>query len=220
MFCPIVLKGPLCSLFIWLINTVKSVKWSTACRSPRLPHSPCTNSTFFFFFFFFFYKSKCERREEKVKPPLSPLHDTHFYLVTSICPFCILLHFTRAKWNSHLDIPLWCFPTTKWHFILTFPLPVISMWSHKTCRAPRFTASRLLFKCFLSFSSFPPSWVQIKQFCQETVSINWTSLPCIQGINFITWMGGHSLFLLSLWIDGNEMELTLDPYSSSDNSLT
>lgn len=55
------------------------------------------------------------------------------------------------------------------------------------------------------------SRVVIKHFCRETVSINGSPLLYIQGIDFITWMGRHSLFLSPVRADGNEMKLTLDP---------
>lgn len=124
-------------------------------------------------------------------------------------PFCLFFPLTRAEWNSHLDITLWCFPTTKWHFILTFPLPVIStQWNKTRSNSAVRSTLPLLFKCFGFFFYIFSLWLHIRQLCQETVSINWTSLPCIEGIHFITWMRGHSWFLLSLWIDANEMEVT------------
>lgn len=98
------------------------------------------------------------------------------------------------------------------HFDVSSQQNCILFWHFKSLYFPCIrTKLALLWGSYLAFNSNIFLCVRIKHFCQETVSINWTSLPYIQGINFITWMGGHSLSLFPLWIDGNEMKLTLDP---------
>lgn len=135
-FCPIRLKL-LLHLFLFFCLTDKYCRkreMKLLCVVPLGLHSLHLQNQIYINF------SLKRRGESEIS---TPLHDTRFYLVISICPFCILLPFTRAKWNSHLDIPLWCFFTAKWHFILTFQVPIISMWSYKTCLTARFRVSCL-----------------------------------------------------------------------------
>lgn len=103
-----------------------------------------------------------------------------------------------------------------WHLTLMFLHRKTAFYSDISSPFNNFhvvaqNASHSKVQSILPFNSNIFSRSRIKHFCQETVSINWTSLPYIQGIHFITWMGGHSLFLFPLWIDRNEMKLTLDP---------
>lgn len=129
------------------------------------------------------------------------------YLVTSSCAFwCFSLlrgQNETVTLTSHFDVIPPQNDFSSWHFHSLF-------FSHSHTKREatlRFRALCRFYSNVVFFPQFSP-WLQIRQFCQETLSINWTSLPCIQGINFITWMRGHSLFLLSLWIDANEMEVT------------
>lgn len=168
---------------------------------------PCTKSTFLYFNVICF--EEILQWEVKGGRDSSP-HGAHLpgyiHLSLSVCFFLSQGQKETVTLTSHFDAS----PTTKWHFILTFPLPVISTRSNKTRRNSEVRrSSQLLFKCCFFFCPFFPLHdFRLDSFCQETLSINWTSLPCIQGINFITGMGGRSLFLLSLRIDGNEMEVT------------
>lgn len=99
----------------------------------------------------------------------------------------------QERWYSHLGVPLWSFFATKWHFLLTFQLLVISMRSRKNVPGSRVEKVSRLIQIFL-FSSSSFLLVQIKVCCQETASINWTSLLHIRGDEF-HYLNGRTLLV-------------------------
>lgn len=136
------------------------------------------------------------------------LHAKHLFLAGSLH---MSFSYFVTLWKNKMK-------QSPWHLTLMFLHSKTAFYSDISSfhvvvqNAPHSEVQRILplIQAFFFFLFFT---FRIKLSCQETVSINWAPLLYIEGITFITWMGEHSLFLVPLWIDGNEMELTLDPAS-------
>lgn len=136
------------------------------------------------------YKASCYRKEES---EISIDSTCHSFLTASL--HLSVLYFAtfyenkmkRSPW--HLTLFLHCKTAFLfWHFeFLSFPCGRKKN-TKKTNLTPKFRVSCLLIQMF-SFHGF-----RIKHFCQETVSINWTSLPYIQGDKF-HYLNGRTLLV-------------------------